>query len=118
MSKIFIANPFAGSSYETDFATLVSVVKGTCIVSLADSDRFIELGLSENLMLRIEGGEGLTVRATLISTLNPGEVSPVRLQLIAEGEEPLGIALMMEFNSQRAKSRQILSSKDGVLACG
>jgi len=32
MSKIFIANPFTGSGYETDFATLVSVVKGTCIV--------------------------------------------------------------------------------------
>src|ERR1700723_411321 len=101
MSKIFIANPFAGSSYETDFATLVSVVKGTCIVSLADSDRFIELGLSENLMLRIEGGEGLTVRATLISTLNPGEVSPVRLQLIAEGEEPSAAVIERRLHSLR-----------------
>jgi len=88
MSKIFIANPIAGSLYETDFVTLVSVVKGTAIVSLADSDRFIELGLSENLMLRVEGGEGLTVRATIVSTLNKNEVSPVRLQLVAEGEEP------------------------------
>jgi hypothetical protein len=101
MSKIFVSNPMTGFAHETDFATLVSVIKGACIVSLADSDRFIELGLSENLMLRIEGGEGLTVRATLISTLNQGEVSSVRLQLIAEGEEPSAALVERRLHSLR-----------------
>jgi hypothetical protein len=101
MSRIFVANPGAGSVYETDFATLVSVVNGTSIVSLADSDRFLELGLSENLMLRIETGEGGTLRATVISTLNADEVSPARLQLIAEGEEPSAALVERRLHSLR-----------------
>jgi hypothetical protein len=100
MSRYF-ANPVAGRGYDIDFATLVSLVKGTCIVSLADSDRFIELGLSENLLLRIEGGEGLTVQATLISTLNANEVSPMRLQLIAEGEEQSAALVERRLHSLR-----------------
>jgi hypothetical protein len=101
MSRIFVANPRADMGYETDFLTLVSVVKGTSIVSLADSDRFIELGLSENLMLRIEGGEGGTLRATVISTLNPDEAPPARLQLIAEGEEPTAALVERRLRSLR-----------------
>lgn len=88
MSRIFVANPIADRTHETDFATLVSVIKGTSIVSLADSDRFIELGLSENFNLRIEGGERGTLNVSVVSTLNRDETAPARLQLIAEGEEP------------------------------
>jgi hypothetical protein len=88
MSRIFVANPFAGTGYETDFADFVSIVKGTSIVSLADSDGFIEFGLSESLMIRIESDERGTLRVTVISTLNPDEVSPARIQLVAEDEEP------------------------------
>ncbi len=101
MSRIFVANPLAARVYETDFATLVSVIKGTCIVSLADSDRFIELGLSENLLLRIEGGVGLSIQATVFSTLNADEVAPVRLQLIAEGEEPSAALVERRLHSLR-----------------
>jgi len=84
---IFVSNPATGRAYQTGLATLVSIIKGTSIVSLAHSERFIELGLSENLMLRIEGDEGLTVRVTVISTSNADEVPPDRLQLVSDGEE-------------------------------
>lgn len=77
MSKIFISNPRLGARYETDFATLVSIIKGTSIVSLADSDRFIEFGLTEALLVRFERDEGDRLQATLISTLNPDQVSPM-----------------------------------------
>ena len=101
MSRIFVANPAANRAYETDFRTLIAVVKGTSIVSLADSDRFIEFGLSENLMIRIEGGERGTLRATVISTLNPDDVSPARLQLIAEDEEPSAALVERRLHSLR-----------------
>jgi hypothetical protein len=101
MSRIVVANPRAGSTHETDFATLVSVVEGTSVVSLADSDRFIELGLSENLMLRIEGSEGGSLLVSVFSTLNTDEVAPVRLQLIAEGEEPSAALIERRLHSMR-----------------
>jgi hypothetical protein len=118
MSRIFVANPAANRAYETDFRTLISIVKGTSIVSLADSDQFIEFGLSENLMIRIEGGEGGTLRATVISTLNSDQVSPVRLQLIAEGEEPSAALVERRLHSLRQLYAIILllnTGRDGEL---
>ncbi len=69
MSKIFVDHPRTGTREEIDFAALVSIIKGTSIVSLADSDRFIEVGLSENLLLHIESVERAPY-VSVLSTLN------------------------------------------------
>jgi hypothetical protein len=88
MSRYFIADPRSGKSNEIAFSDAVTLLKGTSILSLADAEGFLELGLSENLLLRIEGRESGTLNAAIISTLNPDEIAATRLQLIADGEEP------------------------------
>ena len=98
---IFVSNPTTGGAYQTGLETLVSIIKGTSIVSLVHSERFIELRLSENLMVRIEGDEGLTIRITLMSTLDAGEISPDRLQLISDGEEPTAALVEDRLHSLR-----------------
>ena len=89
MSIIFLVEPRSGTAYRIDFSTLVSLIKGTSITSLADSDEFIEFGLSERMNIRLENGEDDgPVQISLFSTLNVDDVSPVRLQLINDGEAP------------------------------
>jgi hypothetical protein len=101
MSRIYIDNPLTRLNYQSDFETLIALIKGTSIVSLADSDSFLELGLSERLMLRIQPGERGTLRVTVFSTLNADEVPPVRLQLIAEGEEASAATVETRLHSLR-----------------
>jgi hypothetical protein len=88
MSNIFISYPRSGISREIDFATLISIIKGSSIVSLADSDQYIEFGLSENLLVRIEGIQGKLLSVSVVSTLNDDQIPPARIQIVAEGEEP------------------------------
>jgi Xaa-Pro aminopeptidase len=88
VARIFISNPSKGVIYETDFATLVSVIKGTSIINATNSDRFIELGLTEHFVVRIDNMEIGALRVNLVSTLSPNEISPARVQLVAEGEAP------------------------------
>ncbi|ABE61465.1 hypothetical protein Nham_0575 [Nitrobacter hamburgensis X14] len=86
MPHFLISDPRTGAARVIDFAEFITIIKGTSIVSLATSDNFLELGLSERLMLRIEGG-GENFTAAVISTLNPDEIAPVRLQIVGDGEE-------------------------------
>lgn len=88
MSRFIVANPRTGDAYQTDFAELVDLIKGTTITSLADSDQFLELGLSENLQIRMEHDDRGGLQVIVFSTLNESEVRPVRLQIINDGEEP------------------------------
>jgi len=133
MSRVFIVNPPAGTASEADFPTLVSVVKGTSIVSLADSDQFIEFGLSENLMMRIESSEGGALNVSLSSTLNADEVRPVRLQLVNDDEEPgaalverrlhslrqvYAITLLLDAGRQEELAAALLSRPGIMVDCG
>ena len=86
VSNVFLAEPRIAAFTQVDFSTLVSLVQGTSIVSLADSKEFMELGLSENLNVRFQATEGQPINVTIFSTLNEGETSPVRLQLASEKE--------------------------------
>lgn len=102
MSNIFIIEPRAGSGLRIDFPTLVSLIKGTSITSLADSEQFIELGLSERMNIRFESGEhGRPVQISLFSTLNADDVPPVRLQLINEDEQPAAWLVETRLHSLR-----------------
>jgi hypothetical protein len=88
MSNIFLAEPKNASVTRVDFSALVSLIHGTSIVSLADFKDAIELGLSENLNVRVQGTDGHPINVTIFSTLNEGEAPPVRLQLASEKEVP------------------------------
>lgn len=88
MSRIFISNPSKRVVSEIDSGTLVSVIKGTCITSVSDSDRYIELRLTEGLLVHIENSEPGALRINLTSTLNRDEIQPVRVQIVAKGENP------------------------------
>src|ERR1700739_2988416 len=62
-----------GSTLPSDFAELLTIIKGRSVVSAADwgKDRF-ELGLSGNIMIRFfQTEQGMTIN--LISTQNQGE---------------------------------------------
>jgi hypothetical protein len=86
MSRFYIADPRTNVANEIDFPIAITLLKGTSIISLADAENFFELGLSESLLLRIESSGNLN--ASVISTLNPDEMAPVRLQLVGADEEP------------------------------
>ena len=89
MSKIFVIDHTSGSRYEIDFPTLVSLIKGTSITSLADADDFTEFGLSARMNIRFGiGKDNHSLQISLFSTLNKDDVPPVRLQLINDDEKP------------------------------
>jgi hypothetical protein len=98
---ILVSDPRTQRSFETDFETLINVVKGTAIVSMAESDDYIELGLSENLQIRIEVNKSTYTNVFLYSTLNEGELSPVRLQLVTSDEDPLASEIAIRIHSLR-----------------
>lgn len=76
---------------EMSFSDLVSLIKGASITSMAQSDDFIEFGLSDKFNLRIQTNvnyrkkERLSIQ--LISTLNKGEIPPTRIRIAAHGEK-------------------------------
>jgi|HubBroStandDraft_6_1064221.scaffolds.fasta_scaffold19132_3 hypothetical protein len=70
----FVRAPFG--SQESNFLQFVELVKGRSIVSLADSEDFLELGLSGNIMVHISKGGILssgTIEVSCFSTRNPEE---------------------------------------------
>jgi hypothetical protein len=80
-----------GGAHEVDFSRFVDLVKGRSIVSLASGEDFLELGLSGNVMVRIEKGGMLsqaTVEVVCFSTANPEEPQSLALSL---GEMPQGV---------------------------
>jgi hypothetical protein len=103
MSVIFVTEPrVLGSAYRIDFPTLVEIIKGTSITSLADSEQFIEFGLSERMNIRFESGQnGGPVQIGLFFTLNPDDVLPARLRLINDGEEPTAFLVEKRLHSLR-----------------
>jgi hypothetical protein len=81
MTSITFIDPIQGVHRQLDFAQLVTLIKGSAIKSMALGDDFLELGLSDAFNLRIQGTDIL-----LMSTLNNGELPPVRVQILDEGE--------------------------------
>jgi hypothetical protein len=69
---------------DMDFAELVTIIQGSSIKSMALGDDFFELGLTDAFNLRMNGPPDIL----LISTLNKGELPPVRFQVLADGETP------------------------------
>ena len=103
MSIIFVVDQRSGTAYRIDFATLVSLVKGTSITRVSpNSEQFIEFRLSERMNIRFESGEDEgPVQISLFSTLNADEVPPTRVQLINDGEEPTAARVERRLHSLR-----------------
>jgi hypothetical protein len=82
---------------ELDFADLVTLIKGSSISSLAIADDFFELGLTDAFNLRIYGQIGVE----LISTLNKGELPPVRLRILSDKEDATAQAVEKHIHALR-----------------
>jgi len=87
---MIVQHPHSSAS-SIDFEDFVGIAKGLSISSAAASTLdsrgpdFLELGLSRTFNLRIQiSGDALVI--SLISTLNPGDFAPVRLEIIGRGE--------------------------------
>lgn len=97
MANITFLNPIHDQQYEMDFAELVTLIKGSSIKSMAISEDFFELGLSDAFNLRIKGRPEIF----LTSTLNKNERPPIRLQVIPEGTAPLAETVERQIHSLR-----------------
>ena len=73
--------PFEQTSSPIDFPMFVDIVKGTTIISVADWGHFVELGFSEDLMLRISNQGSASISISIVSTSNSIESTPSRVDL-------------------------------------
>ncbi|WP_343897098.1 hypothetical protein [Craurococcus roseus] len=92
MPRFAILQPPRSSTYRIGFEDFIGISKGLSISSAAastDDSRgpdFLELGLSQTYNLRIQADQDSLV-VSLVSTLNPGEFAPVRLEIIGPNEK-------------------------------
>ena len=87
MPKFYLIESAVKNPTEVDFADFVQITKGMSISSLATGGNFLELGLSKTYNLRLQVGRDGEITASLISTLNKGEMPPVRIELISDDEQ-------------------------------
>jgi hypothetical protein len=100
MPNIFYIDPFDNRQIELDLADLVTLIKGSSITSMAHSDTFFELGLSDAFNLRVQA-DNREADILLFSTLNKDELPPVRLRLMAEEEIPTAATLEKRLHALR-----------------
>ena len=86
-------DPTQGEQADIDFAHFVEIAKGATIRSAAAGDDYLEFGLAEQINIRVQTSEVDGVVVTLTSTLNKGDIPPIRLQII-EADEIASAALV------------------------
>lgn len=86
MPKFYLIENVLKKANDLDFGDFVQITKGMSISSLASGNDFLELGLSRTYNLRIQTGKNGDLSVSLISTLNPGQMPPIRIELISDGE--------------------------------
>jgi hypothetical protein len=86
MSTYFLIDPDSDTPIHIAFPEFADLAKGASIISLSESDGFLEFGLSEALKLRFQPRGRLHV--TIHSANDGAGVVPLRLQLLEDGEEP------------------------------
>ena len=97
MVSITYIDPIGGDRVELHLGDLAALTKGSSIRSMALSDDFIELGLSDELNLRIQG----RISVLLISTLNKGQLPPVKVQIVTDKEAPTAAVVERRIHSLR-----------------
>jgi hypothetical protein len=100
MPSIFYIDPINDRRLELDLAALVTLIKGSSITSMAHSETFFELGLSDAFNLRIQA-DNAEADVLLFSTLNKDEIPPVRLQIMVDDQIPTAEALEKRIHSLR-----------------
>jgi hypothetical protein len=95
--NILFLDPISTRRFALDFSDLVTIIKGSSIKSAAISDEFFELSLTDAFNLRIETHPTIL----LTSTLNRGELPPVRLQILANGEAPSALTVERRIRALR-----------------
>jgi hypothetical protein len=113
MLRFFITDPYRGKSVEIDFEDFITLARGTTIISAAHSDDFVELGLSENLLLHIESESHAPINVSTLSTLNVDDIPPTRIQLIGEKEEPSAMLVERRLHDLRQVYAILYMLNDG-----
>ncbi|ABE62448.1 hypothetical protein Nham_1629 [Nitrobacter hamburgensis X14] len=93
MARFVILEPRQGKQVEIDFAEFVEFVKGATVQTAAAGKNFLELGLAEQMNVRIQTLDNGDLAVTIMSTLNEGDIPPIRLQII-EADEIASAALV------------------------
>jgi hypothetical protein len=86
-------DPFRGANADLTFAEFVEIMKGATVRSCASGDDFVELGLAEQINVRFQATSSGEMTVFLVSTLNEGEIPPLRLRIVEE-DEPVSAALV------------------------
>lgn|GEM_PF-6024203 len=86
-------SPTDDARTELEFADFIEIMKGATIRSCATSDDFVELGLAEQINVRFQTDQSGKLIVYLVSTLNEGEIPPLRLRLIG-GDETVSAGLV------------------------
>ncbi len=97
MAHVIYIDPIEGTQFELDFADLVPLIKGSSISSLSTAEDVFEIGLTDAFNLRIFG----QINVELISTLNRGELPPVRLQIISDKDDATAQAVERRLHALR-----------------
>ena len=91
MPRFVVFQPPRSSATPISFENFIGITKGLPISSAATSTEdsrgpdFLELGLNQAFNLRLQA-DGDTLVVSLVSTLNPGEFAPLRLEIIGANE--------------------------------
>ena len=93
MTTFIVLDPRAGTQVEVDFADFIDIAKGATIRSAATGDDFVEIGLAEQINVRLQVSSAGGLQVTLMSTLNEGDIPPIRLRII-EADEIASAALV------------------------
>lgn len=86
-------SPVDDGRIELEFADFIDIMKGATVRSCATSDDFVELGLAEEINVRFQTDPSGKLTVYLVSTLNEGEIPPLRLRLIGD-DEPASAGLV------------------------
>jgi hypothetical protein len=93
MATINYHDLFTGQT-KLDFGEFVSLVKGASITSLATADNFLEFGLSDGYILRIDSQNNVNLFQYL-------KILPVRINLITNDETPTAQLVELRLHALR-----------------
>ena len=106
MARFFGLSVRESARSELSFADFVEIVQGATVRSCASGDDFVELGLTEEINVRFQSGPGEQVDVFLMSTLNEGDIPPMRIRIV-ESDQPITAELVEDRLHQLRQSYAI-----------
>jgi hypothetical protein len=74
------------TGHQIDFSDFIETMKGATVRSCATGDDFVELGLTDQINIRFTATSDGKMVVYLASTLNEGEIAPLRVRIIDDDE--------------------------------